>query len=410
MAAVGPLAGIARGARMTLAARNVLQAMLIAAWLCPAAAAHAQEGMQAADHPPAARVEFADGTEVRTVEGEVLVEAADGGLLLRGPDWRLWLIQPGDIRSRTPLEAAPPPLEKKELEAALLKELPRGFRVRTTDHFVIAYNTDGTFARWVGNLYERLLRAFLEHWKRKRGYELEQPRVPMVVLVFNSLDEYSRHVRNELGTDPGSMVAYYHILNNRVAMYDLTSTFGPAGGSGQSIVEILDSPRAADMVATIIHEGTHQLMFNTGMQQRLADTPLWVNEGLAMYFETPDPNSPQGFRTIGRINPLRYRQFAAWLPHRPPGSLEQLLSDDAVLRSADQLTNRYGESWALVSFLLARHEKEFVAWLRHIRDKPLMVYDDPATRIAEFTSFFGADLAALDGEFVAWFRGIGNRP
>ena len=34
-------------------------------------------------------------------------------------------------------------------------------------------------------------------------------------------------------------------------------------------------------VATIIHEATHQLAYNSGMQRRYADNPMWVSEGLA---------------------------------------------------------------------------------------------------------------------------------
>jgi Protein of unknown function (DUF1570) len=351
---------------------------------------------------PCERVTIRTGTGEQTINVRVLVEAADGGLLLESADTRLWMVQPADLVSRQPLpeELAPPTV--KELEASLLADLPAGFRTRTSKHFVVAYNTNPVFAKWVSNLYEKLLRGFLDHWEKKRGYRLEAPTTPLAIVVFGSLAEYTEHVRRELGTEPGSMVAYYNLVNNRVALFDLTSVFGPAGGTATDIPSILNSPGAAEMVATIIHEGTHQLMFNTGMQRRLADTPLWVNEGLATWFETPDAASGQGFRAIGQVNPLRLQQFRAYLPQRGADSLASLLGNDACLRDPAQLANRYGEAWAFCHFLLDRHEEAYVKYLRHLAAKPRMVYDGPEQRLADFGQFFPGELSKLDAEFVEW--------
>ncbi len=361
-----------------------------------------ERAVSEAQSVPCERVAIRTENGEQTIDVRVLVEAADGGLLLESADARLWMVQPADLVSRQPLPDELAPVTVKELEASLLEGLPAGFRTRTSKHFVVAYNTSPVFARWVSNLYEKLLRGFLEHWEKKRGYKLEAPTTPLAIVVFGSLDEYTEHVRRELGTEPGAMVAYYNLVNNRVALFDLTSVFGPAGGTATDIPSILNSPGAAEMVATIIHEGTHQLMFNTSMQRRFADTPLWVNEGLATWFETPDAASGQGFRAIGQVNPLRLRQFRAYLPQRGPDSLASLLGSDASLRDPAQLANRYGEAWAFCHFLLERHEEAFVNYLRHLAAKPLMVYDGPEQRLADFAQFFPEELSKLDAKFVEW--------
>ena len=84
-------------------------------------------------------------------------------------------------------------------------------------------------------------------------------------------------------------------MTNRVAMYDLTADFGNGAGQNRDFEDILRDPRSIRMVTTIIHEGTHQLMFNTGLQTRLADTPYWLNEGCLLY-TSPSPRDQRGAR------------------------------------------------------------------------------------------------------------------
>ena len=66
--------------------------------------------------------------------------------------------------------------------------------------------------------------------------------------------------------------------------------------------EILARPEAAGLVATVVHEATHQMAFNCGLHARLAPVPVWVSEGIATYFETPDLRSRTGWRGIGGVN------------------------------------------------------------------------------------------------------------
>ncbi len=358
-----------------------------------------------ADESPAsgfAHVVFDKDGRKLDLKAEILVEADDGGLLIRTPDMKIWIVQPDKLVSKELLDKPLPASTAKELEKALLEELPDGFRIEKSRNFLVAYNTDRLFAKWISNLYEKLLRGFLDHWDKKRDYELKSPSTPLVVIVFGSFEEYSRFVQLETGNEPGTMIAYYNLMTNRVALYDLTSTFGAAGNARNDIQQILSSPGAAEMVATIVHEGTHQLMFNTGMQTRFSDTPLWVNEGLAMYFETPDPDSAQGFRAIGNVNLMRLNRFIVYSRTRKPDSLKILISDDNVLRDPAQLLDRYSEAWAFNYFLLNRHPDAYVAYLKHLAAKPLLKYDTPESRLSDFSLFFDGELAGLDHEFLEY--------
>lgn len=350
----------------------------------------------------------AAGEATLSLSGNVLVEAEDKSLLFQAEDGRLWILKAEQVISRERNSESVAPISQREQQRRLETELP-GFRFHVTDHFIIAYNTERAYAQWLGGLYEQLYRGFTGYWERKRKFRLDEPGFPLVVVVFSSFEEYQAHVRRELGQDPGAMVAYYNLMTNRVTLYDLTTGFQGAGSkpdNDRRIQEILANPNALPMVATVVHEGTHQLMFNMGMQTRLADTPLWVNEGLAMFFETPDLNNPKGWRTIGQVNRVRLLAFRENLPQRVGGgeSLRVLLTDDLAFRDPKLSLARYAEAWALNYFLLNRYSKEYVAYLERLRGKLPLRVDEAETRVAEFEAALGKRLVDLDAEFVEYMQ------
>ncbi|HMP80206.1 MAG TPA: DUF1570 domain-containing protein, partial [Pirellulaceae bacterium] len=294
-------------------------------------------------------------------------------------------------------------LRPREMERELSKQFGNGFRIRVADQFVIVYNTEPAYARWVEGVYKRLYREFVNHWRDKRGFPVVSVNKPLVTVIYRTQAEYAEHVRRELGHDPGNMVAYYNLLTNRVIMYDLTALFrtpGMALDNDRQINQILGNPNAIAMVTTIVHEATHQLIFNTGMQTRLADTPLWLNEGLAMYFETPDLNNAAGWRSAGKVNHVRLMRLRQYLHSRQPNSLRIMLSDDSVFREGEQMLDRYAEAWGFCYFLLNRKGPAFIEYLKYLSAKQPLMADTAEERVQEFQTFLGDDLDKLDAEFV----------
>ena len=116
----------------------------------------------------------------------------------------------------------------------------------------------------------------------------------------------TRAAKKEVGDASHSIVGYYNQLTNRITTYDITgsdSTDTTASQSSHSVgVKILQNPRASSLIATLVHEATHQLAFNAGLHVRLSPTPVWLSEGIATYFETPDLTNSRGWRSIGAIN------------------------------------------------------------------------------------------------------------
>ncbi len=99
------------------------------------------------------------------------------------------------------------------------------------------------------------------------------------------------------------------------------------------------------------------------------------------------------------INQPRLLQFRRFLAKRPPDSLRTLIADDKRFRDPKQALDAYAEAWALTYFLILRQPKQYVAYLRTLSQKELLLQDGPEKRLREFTQAFG-DLHELDAEFL----------
>ena len=337
------------------------------------------------------------------LQGEILVEAQDGGVLFQNRQGKLWLVQPNELIEKVDNDDVPKPLDSDELSKEILKELPDGFRVYETKHFVICYNTSKSYAKWIGSLYERLYRGFSGYWRTKRGWKIDEPDRPLPVIVFSNKEDYSRYVKTELGQDVGSMVAYYNLVTNRVVMFDLT---GHGKATDSQIKRFLASQNSLNMIATVVHEGTHQLIFNSGIQTRLADTPLWVNEGLAMYFETPDLRSTSGWRSIGKVNRPRLVQFRNNISKGKMIALADLIGDDKVFRNESLASDAYAQAWALNYFLLKKNSKKYVIYLQKLSKKSRLKVDERETRIKDFEESMGKDLLEIEKDFIKYMRTV----
>ena len=352
----------------------------------------------------------ADETQV---SGKLLITAQDGGLLLLTADGTLWNIEPPEIVDHKHDAQPFAPLTQAEAGKKLLGELPAGFELYTTAHYVICHDTSRAYAQWVGALYERLYSGFINYWKN-RGFKIHDPDLPLLVLVFATRDGYVKHVQPELGDSASAIIAFYSLRSNRVTMHDLTGMdslrrSGDRRGSVAEINAMLARPEAENMVATVVHEATHQLAFNCGLQTRFADLPLWVLEGLAVYFETPDLGSSKGWKTIGAVNRPRLDRFRDYLAHRPAKSLLSLISDDKRFRDPRQALDAYAEAWALNYYLVHQKPKQFNAYMELMAAKRALVVppDGQKTeqRIKEFQAVFD-DLDRLDAEFVKYIQRI----
>jgi hypothetical protein len=297
------------------------------------------------------------------------------------------------------LNEPPEPVTRAALAKAVLEELPPGFRTYHTKHYIICYNTSKPYAEWCGTLFERLHRAFNNYWARRR-IELHETQ-PLVACVFRDKKSYQDYGRKELGKGIESMLGYYSLATNRIAMYDLLE-----GKPIRSAAQVNALLRRERTVATVIHEATHQLALNSGLHQRYADIPLWLSEGLAIYFETPDLTSTRGWTTIGEVNQVRLRQFRRFDQRRPDDSLLSLVGTDDRFRTTGLATDAYAEAWAFCYFLIRTQRDEFAEYLRILQSKQPLDSHTPQQRLEDFVTAFGKTPEEMNEDFVRHIRRI----
>ena len=356
----------------------------------------------AAGQATADQITFQRDDSRHQLSGQVIA-AHEAGILLQTPDGKMWPIQQDEILQREKGGTDFALLKGKALAEAVLAEMPAGSQVLETANYLVVYNTSRPYAQWVAGMLERLHRGFHSYWSQ-RGMKLEQPAQPLVALVFDSQESFADYAQAELGPAAKSVIGYYSMHSNYVVMFDLTG--GTTEGNSrrslgiQQINRLLARPDFQWSLATIVHEATHQLSFNTGLQKRFADVPLWFSEGLAIYFETPDVSSSRGWRGIGEISAPRLARFQAAARKTSQPFLPELLTNDDSLRKAATALDRYAQAWAVTYYLQKRMPDAYDAYLRELSAIQPLYDPSPSDRVRLFQKHFGADLAKLEDDIT----------
>jgi hypothetical protein len=329
--------------------------------------------------------------------GEAVTEAQDGGLLARGRDNRLWTLTPKQITSRENVSEPFRLFTAEELKQELQREFPAPFRIVERGDYLFCTDTNTRFLDRGADLFVRLRKAFAAHWEKLK-FPIMEPGQKLPVLIFAKQKDYRAYATREFGATIAQTTGYYSVMQNRVVLYDITAV----------TEETSPLERLADQVATIMHEACHQLAFNCGVQTRLADNPLWLTEGLAMYFETPDLTTRTGWRYAGALNSARLRDLRRDLDEHPETTLQTFLASDALFREPRREKGSYGRAWGLFYFLMKTKTAEMVKYLTAISQKSPLIWDTPEGRIAQFQEAFG-DVDEVAKETGKYFERVGRK-
>ena len=352
------------------------------------------------------RVTWTDAKlETRLTAGRVLLEAQDGGLLLEARDGRLWNITPQQLQKHETTDTEFRPLSAEELGQQLSQEVAElgvttPTQIVVTKHYVICSTAGRKYAEWCGSLFERLHDAFQAYWKAA-GLELREPEFPLPAIVLKDHAQFTEFAAKHDRPDAAQSAGYFSEPTNRIILFDLTA--GPNSAPAQTAADIQRKIAASPFnVATTIHEATHQIAFNSGLHTRYADNPRWLTEGLAMFFEVPDLDSRSGWKSIGRVNVPRRKDFreTSRLPREAISLAELIRADDAFLQP-NKARAAYAESWALTFFLLKTRSHDVVTYLKPIQRKPRLIADSPEARLSEFEDVFG-DADTLERDWKKW--------
>lgn len=158
--------------------------------------------------------------------------------------------------------------------------------------------------------------------------------------------------------------------------------------------------------ATIIHEATHQLAYNTGLHSRIGWNPRWIVEGLATVFEAPGIRDGTKNRTAAsRINRGRFVRFGNFAAERyKTKSLESFLASDKMFQAS--MSDAYAQAWAFSFFLIETRPRKYGELLKTIAARePLSGY--PAEqRVADFRRIVADNLNLLEAEFLRFMKRI----
>lgn len=310
---------------------------------------------------------------------------------------------------------------------SLQREFGEDFKLHATRHFVVVYNAEENWSRQRAALLERTHDVYYKTLRRL-GYQPLPLTERLVCVLFTDYTSYHAYVRRSDGGVMEWAAGYYSTRNNRTAFYHDRDNpeYDQIRQRMEALEQIVEQLSAqlrqsiarnnhalsqetrrqltaarkeqnwyrnrikavahlANALKTV-HEATHQLAFNSGLQQRGKMYPFWFSEGLATNFETNNPNEPFGpmHDNLGRRKVLTDALAAGRL-----APLEQFITDPPPKSNRNgEVSVAYAQAWGLFRFLLRYRKDQMRRYLDTLHSAPLGRRDRPTLR-REFTDAFG---------------------
>ncbi len=285
----------------------------------------------------------------------------------------------GEVREHRILEEPFLPLSLANARASLQGEFGNSFETAVTGPYVIVAPR-GEANRWRDRF--RTLLAGYSRYFEVRGWQLRQSDFPLVVIILPDRATFRSYAIGEVGNRIDSILGYYSPQSNRCVMYKIDGS----GGTDWSETE-----------ETIVHEAIHQLAFNTGVHERLAENPVWVVEGFATMFERssvydgPSTNSSLSKR-VNRNHISRLRSLLADAKSFEQQLATVIVSDEMFKSNA---VDAYAIAWGLVFYLAERAPREFGAFTQQLAQLPPMQPYQAEQRARDFQQGFAFELPIL---------------
>jgi hypothetical protein len=321
---------------------------------------------------------------------------------------------------------AAPIADSSEQQKYMADTLPPGMKFKTSDHYIIAYDTPDSKAQERLELVERVYETFLMFFAFK-GRVLEPPTYRLMVTLFN---EHQQYLDFSTRLDPSlNMAAGYWSPESNLAVFFAQGTY-PAlkrlrdesdkleqvrkDLERQSVQNRGDIVRMSDTLKLLIlvavenqdlevvtHEATHQIAGNCGLFPRRIRIPKFAQEGLAAFFESPQDASWSGVGTINKLRLEYYRALADKFNDREHSNIDFVISDQIYTRAASHgsVLHAYGQAWALTHFLMDKHFDELQQLWRNLARLPADMIVSETDLVRCFDDAFGKDRNKLDMEW-----------
>jgi hypothetical protein len=274
-----------------------------------------------------------------------------------------------------------------EMRERLRGEFDKSFDLSHSQHFVVAHPR-GEWSVWADRL-EALYRSFT-HYMSVRGFDVDEPSVPLVAIVFRNKGDYYEHARASGTPLQEGTLGHYDPASNRIFLYD-------AG------LETDEDWTAS--IDTIIHEATHQTAYNVGIHRRFAEQPRWLVEGLAMMFEAKGLWDAKSSHTRkDRLNRGRLDDFRYMLKGRSANTIPNMIASDKSFKADPAAA--YAEAWTLSFFLCETRPREYCDYLAKVGSRKAFSEYSPKKRLQDFARYFGSDFKQLDADLVRFVEDL----
>lgn len=272
----------------------------------------------------------------------------------------------------------------------------KGFKTHATRRYLFIYNTTDNFALVASRVLESMFPGVMTY-AEALGIEVHEPDAPLVVVMFRDEQEYRRMTRA-----PAGMLAFYNVVDNRVSMYESSDFSRPNLAVQQTL-------------ATIAHEGAHQILHNIGVQQRLSAWPMWITEGMAEFFAPTATDNRLRWKGAGQVNDLRMFELEQYFKTRPVDDDGKLIADGKLIEDAivaARLTSTgYAASWALTHYLAKNRRADFHRYVKQLSRLGPLEGDLRIVRPGVvpgnremFQTHFGNDYSTMEKRIVAHLK------
>ena len=306
------------------------------------------------------------------------------------------------------------PLSVAEMAKVVREEFP-DCKVLTSEHYIIAYQTSTAYADWYRQMLENLHRSFTEFWK-KRGVPLTPPQYPLVVVLYTSRPAFLKHAVEYYGGNQEQLslfAGFYTSGRNYIFLYDSSRIHVPSkSGTGvvgtaigdratpAQIEEFLKRPGVDGSVNLLIHEGAHQLAYNTGLQSRQTGCPSWLSEGVAIIRGAPKRKAKNGWDIDLKIDDRWYPGLRKYLRDKPKDPILTIIKSDAPFNVKETRDPSYAMAWGLTFYLMTKYPKEFVEYINTVSQAEPLSGRNVESRQQNFEQHFGNDWEKLEEDFA----------
>ncbi|WP_417851571.1 DUF1570 domain-containing protein [Thalassoglobus sp.] len=322
-----------------------------------------------------------DGKQV-TLEARS-IGAGQGFQALERRDGQLQIVPSSAIVDRSPGEG-PERFDREEMSEMLAKRFGEDLtRFQLQGNFVIglvltapieksAESKAAAFIQKASRFMNRVDEVFLRYAK-SRKFPLYEPQFPLVLLIFESDDdfnEYAAEATGGTGLSAANIAGFYSPITNWLAV----------------------RMSSCDSFEVPLHEAIHQQMYNRVLQ-RLAPIPKWFDEGIATGFEG------EGERisiSPAKVNP-RYAAQAQKMSGRV--NWRSVIENDGAF-TADVLAGEaYTLAWCMHWLLANKYQEEYEAYVQELAAREPLGRLDAEERANRFKAALDVSIADLQKEF-----------